>query len=181
MPSSQTNMTKLISPYFLCTFCINHQPISPATKTIKAHVCSATNPTTFPRKFRMAPTTLPMMGGNASAAFPASLLKASASLSNHFFKVPLSFDGEPHVPLPPPETPVMARTIAAMVMDREASTEAMVIPCSLNRIRILSAKDASLSRTFSSVCLILAICVWRSFQFCDIISSLACFFGIQII
>ena len=47
---------------FLDTLCINSTPISPATKTVKAHVCSATNPTVLPKKLRMAPTTLPMMG-----------------------------------------------------------------------------------------------------------------------
>ena len=81
--------------------------MSPTTKTIKAHVCSATNPTGFPRKLKIAPTALPTMAGNASTAFPASLLSASASLSNHFFRVPLSFDGEPPAPPPLPKTPVM--------------------------------------------------------------------------
>ena len=80
------------------TFCISHQPMSPTAKTIKAHVCSATNLTAFPRKLKMTPTRLPTIAGNASAAFPASLLSASANLSNHFFKVPLSFDGEPPAP-----------------------------------------------------------------------------------
>ena len=51
--------------------------MSPATKTIKAHVSSATNPTAFPRKPSMAPTALLMIAGNASAAFPASHLRAS--------------------------------------------------------------------------------------------------------
>ena len=47
--------------------------MSPTTKTIKAHVCSATNAMAFPRKLKLAPTTLLTMVGNASAAFPASL------------------------------------------------------------------------------------------------------------
>ena len=37
--------------------------------------------------------------------------------------------------------------------------ENMVMPCSPNNVRILSAKDASLSRTFSRVCLMLRTCV----------------------
>ena len=149
-------MTNLIPPYLLCTLCINHQPMSPTTKTIRAHVCSAKNPTVFPRKLKMAPTTPPTMAGNASTAFPATLLRASASLSNHFFRVPLSFDGEPSVPLPPPKTHVMARTIVEIVIERAVSIENIVIPCSLNKVRILSARDVSLSETFSRVCLILA-------------------------
>ena len=150
--------------------------MSPVTKTIRPHVFSATNPTPFPRKPKIAPTILPMIAGNASAAFPASLLSASASLSNHFFRVPLSFDGGLTAPpLPPPKPPSMARTIVEIVMDWAVRIEAIVKPCSLNRIRILSARDISLSRTFSRVCLILATCVWRSFRFCDSISSLVCF------
>ena len=77
------------------TLCINHTAMSPGTKTIKAHVFSATNPTTFPKKLKIAPTILPTMAGNASTTFPASVLSASASLPNHFFKPLLSFGGEP--------------------------------------------------------------------------------------
>ena len=47
-------------------------------------------------------TILPTIAGNDSIAFPTSLLSASASLSNHFFRVFLSFDGEPPVPPLPP-------------------------------------------------------------------------------
>ena len=67
----------------------------------------------------MAPTTLPTIAGNASAAFLASLLNASGNLSNHFFKASLSFDGEP--PVPPPKIPVMASTIVEMVIERGQS------------------------------------------------------------
>ena len=87
---------------FLDTLCINHAPISPATKTVKAHACSAMNPTALPRKPRMAPATLPTMAGNASTAFPASLLSASANLSNHFLK-PLRLLVENLLPLQLPE------------------------------------------------------------------------------
>ena len=73
------------------------------------------------------------MVGNASAAFPDSLLSASASLSNHFFKVPLSFGEPPVPPLPPP---VMARIIVAMVIEKAVSIEKIVMPCSLNKVRI---------------------------------------------
>ena len=59
--------------------------------------------TALPRKLKMAPTTLPTIAGNASAAFPASLLRASASLFNLFFKPPSSFGGEVEPPHPPPK------------------------------------------------------------------------------
>ena len=91
----------------------------------------------------MAPTTLPTKAGIASTAFPASLLSASANLSNHFFKTPLSFGGEPPVPLSPPKTPVMARTIIEIVIERAVSIENIVIPCSLNKVQILSANNVS--------------------------------------
>ena len=111
----------------------------------------------FQEKLKAAPITLPMIPSSASAAFPASLLSASASLSNHFFRVPLPFGGEPPAPpMPPPKTPSMARTIVAMVIERAVTTEAMVLPCSRNKVRIPSARDVSLSITFSMVCLILA-------------------------
>ena len=83
------------------TLCINHTPISPEAKTIKAHVCLAKNPTALPRRLKIAPARLPTIAGNASTAFPASLLSASASLSSHFSKTSLSFGGEPPVPPPP--------------------------------------------------------------------------------
>ena len=127
-------LTKVIPPYFPCTHCINHTPMSPATKTIKSHVCSATSPTAFPRKLKIAPTTLPTIAGNASMAFPVSLLSASANLSNHFFKVPLPFAGEPPVPLLPPKTPVIGRTIVEMVIERAVRIENMVMPCSRNKV-----------------------------------------------
>ena len=115
----------------------------------------------------------PQIAGNASMAFPSSLLSASASLSNHFFKTPSSFVGDPPVPLPPPpKTPVMARKIVEIVIERAVKIENMVIPCSQNKVQIISTNDVFLSRIFSRVCLILATC---GCQFCGSISSLACF------
>ena len=60
----------------------------------------------------MTPTTLPTRAGNALIEFPASLLSASANLSNHFFKTPSSFGGEAEPPPPPPpKAPVIASAI----------------------------------------------------------------------
>ena len=93
-------MTPGLMKKVLClfsTFCINHTIKSPATKTIKSLVYSATNPTTLLRKLKIAPTILPAITGNGSIIFPASLLRASASLFNH------SFGGAgPEVAEPPP-------------------------------------------------------------------------------
>ena len=93
--------------------------MSPATKIIKAHICSATNLTVFSRKLTAAPTTLPMLAGDSPAAFPARLLSASANLSNN---PSLSFGGGPPVPLPPPKTPSMAKTIVAMIIENMVNT-----------------------------------------------------------
>ena len=61
--------------------------------------------------------------------------------------------------LPPPKTPVKASTIVEMVIERAVTIEKIVVPCSRNKVRNLSAKDVFLSKTFSRVCLILATCV----------------------
>ena len=108
---------------------------------MKAHVCSATNPTALPKKLKMATTTLPKTAGNAATPFPAILLSVFANLSNDFFKIPSSFGGKPPAPPPPPKTPVIARSIVEIVIQIAVRTENMVIPCSRNKVRILSAKD----------------------------------------
>ena len=114
--------------YFL-TFCMNHTPISPATKTIKVHVFSAKNPTVLPKKLKIAPATLTKIVGNASTAFLACHLIASASLFNHLLKTPSFFDGEPPPPpLPPPKATEIASTIVEIVIERAVSTETMVQP-----------------------------------------------------
>ena len=113
--------------YFL-TFCINHTPISPATKTIKVHVFSAKNPTTLLKKRKIARATLTKIAGNTSTAFLASHLIASASLFNHLFKTPSFFDGEPppSPPPPPPKTTEIASTIVEIVIKRAVSNETVV-------------------------------------------------------
>ena len=127
--SSISNKTKDLTEQALkktqpfLTLCINHAPISSATKRIKVHVCSATNPTPLPKKPERALTTLPTIAGNTSTAFHASLLSTSASLPNHLFSSPSS-------PLPRPKAPAVASTIAEMVIEREVSIEKIFIPCS---------------------------------------------------
>ena len=114
--------------YFL-TFCMNHTPISPATKTIKVHVFSAKNPTVLPKKLKIAPATLTKIVGNALTAFLACHLIASASLFNHLLKTPSFFDGEPPPPpLPPPKATEIASTIVEIVIERAVSTETLVQP-----------------------------------------------------
>ena len=79
---------------------------------------------------------------------------------SHFSKVPSSFVGEnPETARPYPKTLVIASTIVAIAIERAVSSDIIVILCSRNKVRIPSAKDASLSSTFLMVCLILATCV----------------------
>ena len=53
----------------------------------------------------------------------------------NFFKAPLL--GSPVLP----KTPVMARAIVKIVIERAASIEIIVMPCSENKVRILSTND----------------------------------------
>ena len=106
------------------------------------------------------PATGPTIAGNDSLAFPASLLRASASLFSHLLKVPSSF-GYPKAAgvFHPPETSVIASIIVEKVTETAVSTEIIVIPYSRDKVRTLSAKSVSLSRTFSMICFMLATCV----------------------
>ena len=102
---------------------------------------SARDRTGSPKRLKIAPTALPTIAGNASTAFLESLLIASSNLSNHFFRAPLTFDGVPSVLHSPVKTRVIARTVIEMVIQKAIRIENMVIPCSRNKVRILSAKD----------------------------------------
>ena len=95
----------------------------------------------MPRKLEIAPTTLPTIAGNSSASFPASLLSASANLSNYFFETLAYFDGEPPIPPPPQKTPQIATAIVEIVTERAVNIENIVMPWSRNKVQILSAKD----------------------------------------
>ena len=109
--------------------------MSPATKAIKVHVCSATNRVALPRKPKKAPAI-----GNASTAFPASLFSASANLFNYFFKTPSSFDGELPASSTPSNAPVIASIVVKIVIEWVVRIENMVITCSQNKVRIFLPK-----------------------------------------
>ena len=149
---------------------MSHTPISPATKTIKANVFSATNSNGLLKRLKMAPTTLPTVAGNASTAFPASFLSPSASLSNHFFKASLSFDGGPPTPLPSSKSPIVESIIVVIPVKKEVSVKIISIICSRIKIQIL-CDHYFITILFKSL-----------FDPCDLrlkvfssISSLACF------
>ena len=141
-------------------FCISNTPISPATKAVKAYTYLATNPTSLLKKPKIAPKTLPTITGNASEAFP--VLWGHLLAIYPFFKVTSSLQ-DPEAVGHLPKTPEIASAIVSIVIQSAVSTDIIVIYCSWNKIQILSAKNASLSRTILMFGLILAICVWRSF------------------
>ena len=71
-------------------------------------------------KLKIGPTTLPIIADSALAAFPASLFKALANLSSHFFKTrPSSFgvEAETLVPPPPPKILITTRTIVEIIIE----------------------------------------------------------------
>ena len=114
-----------------------------------------------------------MIPGNAATALPARRFRALASLFScflsHFLNSHSSFGGDP--PLSPPVT---ARMIVEMIILTAVTTEKIVISCSLNKVRIFSPKEVSLSSIFPIVCFILPTRVRGSLRFCDKNWSLAC-------
>ena len=59
----------------------------------------------------------------------------------------------------PLKTPVIAKAVVEIIIERAVNIEDMVISCSRKRVQILSANDVSSSRIFAMVCLILVTCV----------------------
>ena len=102
-----------------------------------------------------------MIPGNAATTLPARRFRALASLFScfltYFLNSPSSFWGDPGAPPLPP--PVTAKTIVEIRILTAVSTEKNVIPCSLNKVRIFSPKEVSLSSIFPIVCFILTTCV----------------------
>ena len=104
-----------------------------------------------------------MMTGNASAAFipnrPNRDAKALSLFLIHFFKPFSSLGGVSPPPdasaAPPPGN--NASTSTPMAIPIAVSMEAIVIPCSLNRVLIFSPNEVSLSNTLAIVSLKLVI------------------------
>ena len=104
------------------------------------------------------------MSGNASAALipnrPNRDAKALSLFLFHFFK-PFSSLGGGSPPPPdvtaPPLPGNRASTSTPMAIPIAVSMEAIVIPCSLNRVQILSTNEVSLSNTLAIISLKLVI------------------------
>ena len=122
-----------------------------------------------------------MMPGNASAALiPNRPDRDASTLSfdlTHSFKPFSSLGGgspPPEIAPPPPGN--NASTSTPMAIPIAVSMEAIVIPCSLNRVQIFSPNEVSLSNTLAIVSLKLVI--WdfnlpfrRSIDSCQVDSS----------
>ena len=107
----------------------------------------------------------PMIPGNASAALipnqPNSNAKALSLFLIHSFRPASSLVGGSPPPsdatAAPPPPGNNASTSTPMAIPIAMSMEAIVIPCSLNRVRIFLAKEVSLSYTLAIVSLKLVI------------------------
>ena len=103
-----------------------------------------------------------MMPGNASAVLipnqPNRDAKALSLFLIHSFKPFSSLGGgsPPDAEAPPPPGN-NASTSTPMAIPIAMSMEAIIIPCSRNRVRIFSANEVSLSNTFAIVSLKLVI------------------------
>ena len=103
-----------------------------------------------------------MIPGNASAALipnqPNRDAKALSLFLIHSFKPFSSLGGgsPPDATAAPPLPGNNASTNTPMAIPIVVSMEAIIIPCSLNRVRIFKANEVSLSNTLAIVSLIKA-------------------------
>ena len=143
----------------------------------KAHKFSASQVAVFPNVPRNQQTIEPKIPGRAAAALPAKLPRARpracTCLLTHSFKPLLSGGlGAGAGTLPPP--PVSASTRVEIAMPMAVRIDAMVIPCSRNRVRMRSASVVSSWRSRLNVSRVLMIWDRRVALFVDRASSLAC-------
>ena len=123
----------------------------PATR---AHRFCDIQPTTSFALFRIQLIIPPMMPGNASAALILNQSNSDASVLSvfliHSFKPFSSLGGglPPDATAPPGNNASKSTPMAILVA---ISMEAIIIPCSLNRVQIFSAKEVSLSNTLAIV------------------------------
>ena len=133
----------------------------PATR---AHRFCDTQPTTSFALLRIQLIIPPMIPGRASAALipnqPNRDAKALILFLIHSFKPFSSLGGgspPPDAAAAPPPPGNNASTSTPMAILIAVSMEAILIPCSLNRVRIFSAKEVLLSNTLAIVSLKLVI------------------------
>ena len=104
-----------------------------------------------------------MIPGNASASLipnqPSSDAKALSLFLIHSFRPASSLRGSPppDAMAAPPSPGNNASTSTPLAIPIAVSIEAIVIPCSLNRVHIFSANEVLLSKTLAIVSLKLVI------------------------
>ena len=133
--------------------------------TTKAHRFCDTQPTTSFTLLRIQLIIPPVIPGRASAALipsqPNSDAKALSLFLIHSFKLASSLGGglppDAMAPPPPPPPGNNASTSTPMAIPIAVSIEAIVIPCSLNRVRIFSPNEVLLSKTLAIASLKLVI------------------------
>ena len=129
--------------------------------TTRAHKFCDTHPTTYFALLSIQLIIPPMIKGNASAAFIPNFPNRDASALSlfltHSFRPFSSLGGGPPdaVVAPPPSN--NASTSTPMAIPIAVSIEAIIIPCSLNRVLIFSPNEVSLSNTLAIVSLKLVI------------------------
>ena len=109
---------------------------------------SAKNPTVLLKILKIQLATAPSIPGNAAKSLTPNFLNRSAKLSNRRFIQSVAFlglagvDGVVGLKLPHPATapfpPTAKATIVLINRPNAVKMLAMVIPCSLNRVLILS-------------------------------------------
>ena len=125
--------------------------------TTRAHKFCDTQPTASFTLLRIQLIIPPIIPGNASAAFipnfPNRDAKALSFGLTHSFKPFSSLGGgsPPPPEIAPPRPGNNASTSTPMAIPIAVSMEAIVIPCSLNRVLIFSPNEVSLSNTLAIV------------------------------
>ena len=109
----------------------------------------------------MALTTLPAIADNASAAFPACLLRAQLACLTIFSKPLHLLVRSQHNPTLRQRTRLISITIVRMVIERAVSIDTIVTPCSQNRVQFFPSKMHLYQVTFMT-CLIFATSLWLS-------------------
>ena len=122
--------------------------------TTRAHRFCDTQPTTSLSLLRIQLIIPSMIPGRASAAStPNWSIRDASTLTLfliHSFKPFSSLGGgSPHYAAAPPPSGNTASTSTPMAIPIAMSMEAIVIPCSLNRVLIFSPNEVSLSNTLA--------------------------------
>ena len=147
------------------------------TAMAKTHKFSASQVEVFPNVLKSQETIEPMIPGRAAATLPAKLARAHPRACmcffSHSFNPLLSGGLEAGAgALSPP--PVSASTRVEIAMPIAVRIDAIVIPCSRNRVRMRSASVVSSWRSRLNVSWILLIWDRRVALFVERASSFAC-------